>query len=89
MEAEPSGVGSLLELLEEQALRPEIASTAVAAMAAILMELRMRVPLFVKKRIPHCGGPASELGGCTRAPGRELGPREVFGRFPSVTKPSH
>jgi hypothetical protein len=49
MEAEPAGVGSLLELLDEQALRPEIASTAVAAMAAILMELRMSVPLFVKK----------------------------------------
>ena len=54
MEAEPAGVGSLEELPDEQALRPEIASTAVAAMAAILMELRMGVPLFVNEQIPHC-----------------------------------
>jgi hypothetical protein len=41
MEAEPAGVGSLLELLDEQALRPAMDSAAVAAIAANLMEVRM------------------------------------------------
>jgi hypothetical protein len=41
MEAEPAGVGSLLELLDEQALRPAMDNAAVAAIAANLMEVRM------------------------------------------------
>ena len=75
MEAEPAGVGSPLELLDEQALSPEIASTAVAAMVANLMEVRMKVPLFVYERIPHCGRrePCSESAhawrGVYRSPG--------------------
>jgi hypothetical protein len=66
MEAEPAGVGSLLELLDEQALSPEIASTAVAAMAANLMEVRMWNPLFVRKKTLHCGCSQNNLAPHTR-----------------------